>query len=645
MTANFNEKVEIIVDGRQILGHASRMLYGTIVEPIGTCIYGGLWAEMLTNRKFWAQPSEVDQAIVEGWVLKSNGNRDMARLDDAEPYSPPYCICLTPFQDQLGQPALCQSDLMVGKDRGYRGYFYARSGGGDNRLQVTLTHQGNPLFHKDFEGLSPSWQRQEFEFSSSQELVVDFIVEASGNGPVWVDSFSLMPMDNLEGVRKDVLETVRTLKPALIRFPGGCFADTYHWRLGVGDRDRRPAFRNEAYGTVEPNDFGTGEFLAFCQAVGAEPYINANFGSGSPQEAAEWVSYCNSPASSLLGSLRAKHGHAEPFNVLHWGVGNEIYGPWEVGHSDAASYARRFCEFNREMKAADPRIKLVAVGCDPHPMYDRLWNIVLLKHAAACIDYLSIHKYVPGSGNKILARYNPDILYKAIVAAPLEIERLLRATVDLVDLLAPEGSHIKVVLDEWNVWLHFNLEEGIDERHELRDALYAAGLFNALMRLGSRVGFAIQSLLVNVLGAIKVDALSCSLTPVGRAFELYARHSGELVLATKVRSPSFEVPHTDELPWMHDVPFLDACASVDTAGRKLLLAVVNRHPAEPLSSDVQISGLSFSPRVRIWELNAPEVDSIGEQIGIGEQSLSMGTGRFNYTFPAHSATIMELDLV
>jgi len=219
-------------------------------------------------------------------------------------------------------------------------------------------------------------------------------------GGVWAEGES----DDmfLGGARRELVEAIKSLNPALIRYPGGCFADGYHWKDGIGPRGERPIRKNRAWaklgpriGPQEDNHFGTDEFLNLCEAVGAAPQLTANVGSGAAQEAADWVEYCNGPADSKWGSERARNGHPAPYNVKYWYIGNEIFGNYEIGHEQPLEYVNTFKEYARAMRKVSPDLKLIACGNLFRGKMGKDINRIVLTGAGDMIDYLSIHQYVP----------------------------------------------------------------------------------------------------------------------------------------------------------------------------------------------------------------------------------------------------------
>ena len=252
-------------------------------------------------------------------------------------------------------------------------------------------------------------------------------------GGIWTEDGSAL--------RPDTLRLVQALKPTVIRYPGGNFASGYHWEDGIGPKDQRPVRMDKAWQSEESNQVGTDEFMAYCREVGAQPFLVVNDGSGTPEEAARWVAYCNEDASTEQGARRAANGHPEPYGVHWWGVGNEVWGQWQIGTTDAASYAKRLRAFVDAMRAVDPSIRIVAVGdkvmsgavADPGAQ----WNETVLREAGDCFDDLSFHLYQPDREGW-QDTYDPDELHKTVAAAPLDVERIIQRIGRQIETYAPD---------------------------------------------------------------------------------------------------------------------------------------------------------------------------------------------------------------
>jgi len=446
-------------------------------------------------------------------------------------------------------------------------------------------------------------------------------------GGVWVGEDSRIP--NLRGLRKDVLEVVKEIRPPIIRWPGGNFASGYHWEDGVGPREKRPVKYDLAWEAEEPNQFGTDEFIDFCREAGAEPYICVNAGSGTSEEAANWVEYCNRMGNSLYASKRVENGHSKPFNVKYWGIGNEVYGPWQIGHTDAANYAKSALEFAKLMRRVDPTIRLVAVGCDRDD-----WNYEVLKTAGEHVDYISLHKY-----------YGHEEDYYTVVASLLDAERSLKNLSGLIDAaMATKKRRVEIAFDEWNVWRReANRETGYTQKSTLQDGIFAAGIFHALHRLCKSVTMANLAQLVNVLPAIVTNERGLYVNPIYLAFKLYVNHSGDTALRTRTEAETYGA----EKIGVDNVPYMDCSATLHKDGGILYLAAINRHREEDIKGQIELRAFKPKRKGRVYELNAEEFSSANDfdspdKVKIVEKAVKDVSNEFSYTFPAHSVTVLEL---
>ena len=395
-------------------------------------------------------------------------------------------------------------------------------------------------------------------------------------GGVWVGEDSKIP--NMNGFRLDMLEAVKDIKPAIVRWPGGNFSSGYHWIDGVGPRDKRPRRFDMAWGAEEPNSFGTDEFMQWCRLVGAEPFVVVNAGNGTPEEAAQWVEYCNSSTNTHYASLRRRYGQPAPYGVKVWGIGNELYGKWQIGFNvDGEECARRTVEFANEMRMVDPNIKLVAVGCE-----DPEWNLDMVKKAGEYFDYLSVHIYIWGP--------KP---YRELVAVPANIEQRLNGVYGLVQSARQRFGvkrEIKLAFDEWNVWYPEAKAPLLHQFTNVGDAVFTGGVLNALERLCNKVPIGGFAQTVNVLPLILTDDDgNMVLSPQYLVFKLYGTNTGGLVLKSVVDSPS---DFSSELG--EHVPFVDLSATMTEDGGTLYLHLVNRHETE--TAELKVSFRGFKPK-------------------------------------------------
>lgn len=478
-------------------------------------------------------------------------------------------------------------------------------------------------------------------------------------GGIWTDDGSQL--------RPDTLALIRALRPPVIRYPGGNFASGYHWEDGIGPKDKRPRRYDAAWQSWESNQVGTDEFMAFCAEVGADPFLVVNDGSGTPEQAARWVAYCNDPPATEAGQRRAANGHAEPYRVRLWGVGNEVWGAWQIGHTGAAEYVERLRRFAAAMRAADPDIRIVAVGDGPlsnAPGNDSgdggiahsagyQWNDAVLRGAGDLIDYLSFHIYQPEQ-QAWQETYDLDVLHHTICAAPLDVEaivqRMAAQIAAHIAAVAPARA-IRVALDEWNVWL--SPPEGAATMHRvvytLRDALYAAGMFNVFHRQCNALTMANLAQLVNVLPLIVTDERRAVATALYYPFLLY-RDMERLAVNVRTDGPTFNSEGLGRNISPHqNVPYLDVSATRDETGRRLVLGIVNRHPTLDMDATFVLRGWKVLRPVQARVLGGSDplaANTLDEpdQVSVRPAPLPKIRGdRLTSRLPASSVTVLTLE--
>jgi alpha-L-arabinofuranosidase len=437
------------------------------------------------------------------------------------------------------------------------------------------------------------------------------------------------PLSDSDGFRKDVLAAARGIHVPLLRWPGGNFSSGYNWKDGIGPKDARPRRWDTAWQEEESNHFGTDEFVEYCRKLGAEPYITVNMGTGTMQDAADWVEYCNATTDTYWANQRRKNGHAEPYNVKFWGLGNEIYGSWQAGHKDAPTYAADALEFAKMMRWVDPTIQLVACG---GPGVD--WNMTVLEHTAHIVDYISLHHY---GGSLDTAKEFSDA---SAMAKQIEV---LDAVITAAMARTPKKERIGIAVDEWNIWFRSWFHRGnnhmLEEIYNLRDALWVASGLNTFHRMCGTVKLADMAQLVNVIAPIMSNETGVVLQTTYFPLKLYTEHCGDVALDALVRSDAF--------PDLPDTLYLDVSVTTDGSNQKLTLAVVNRHPTADISADIVIEGFKPKSSGEIFEINGPSLDATNtfdspNQVTTKQRSFSGAGPAFRQTFAAHSVTLVVM---
>jgi len=411
------------------------------------------------------------------------------------------------------------------------------------------------------------------------------------------------PLSDQRGFRKDILEAVKKIKCPILRWPGGNFASAYHWKDGIGPVEKRPKLLNYIWGGIETNEFGTDEFIEYCREAGAEPYFSVSLGTGTLDEALQWLEYCNLDTPTKYATLRKQSGHEKPYNVKYWGIGNEVYGPWQVGHCSASEYAEKLRQFAQFMKGIDPSIKIIAVGAD-----DPEWDMTVLKHAGKVIDYISIHQY-----------HGSEDHYETISSVYYIEERLklLRSLIKHLKL-----DHVKIAFDEWNVWYQTipekeMAEQGIvtlEESYALKDALFAAGVFCVMHRMSDIVEIANVAQMVNALGIIKTNKTSLVLTPIYHVFDLFVNHTGRTRLDMKLACDTYSIKAKSFFEGrisfsLENVPYIDGSATYDERTKTVSLALVN-YKDGTVKVTVDLSDFkTLSTQAVVHELTGPDAFS------------------------------------
>src|SRR5271166_3002095 len=402
------------------------------------------------------------------------------------------------------------------------------------------------------------------------------------------------PLSDSNGFRRDVLDAVRKLNVPILRWPGGNFSSNYHWRDGIGPRDQRPPRLEMAWGTVESNRFGTHEFLNYAETLGTEPYICANLGTGTWDEAQQWVEYCNSAEDTATTRLRKQNGRQDPWKVTYWGLGNEMDGPWQMGHRSAEDYGKFALEAAKLMKWTDKNIKLIAAGSSNfNPNADWTgWNRTVLEYLKHHADYLSLHMYVGNSNNDYYEFLGSSIELGSRIETA---EGIIRAA--LSDM--PEKRKIYIAWDEWNVWYRARggeKERGrriLEEHYNLEDALVVATFLNTFVNHAHIVKIANMAQLVNVIAPIFTNENGLFLQTIYYPLQLFASNSKGKALDLFVDSPRYYSRRFD------DIPYLDTSAGYDNGS--LVVNVVNRHKDQAIETEFELEDKQFNGAVEAIE--------------------------------------------
>ena len=392
---------------------------------------------------------------------------------------------------------------------------------------------------------------------------------------------------NVNGVRSDVIEALKKLKIPVLRWPGGCFADTYHWKDGIGPKDKRPSMLNVWWGNVkEDNSFGTNEFLNMCELLGAQPYISGNVGSGSPQELSDWVKYADHPnGSSPMTDLRQKNGRTNPWNVKYWGLGNEAWGCG--GNMTAEYYANVYRQFATFMNNPGKRLYRIASGASDD---DYHWTEVLMKEIPPYLyDALGLHHYSVIDWNKKSSATNfSEEEYFITMKKALLMDELVTKHSAIMDKYDPAKKK-GLVVDEWGGW--YDVEPGTNpaflfQQNTMRDAMIAGTTLNIFNNHCDRVRMANLAQTINVLQAvILTNEEKMILTPTYHVMEMYNVHQDAVMLPLELTSNDYTVGS-------EKLKAISASASRDKNGA-IHISLVNIDAENSQDVSIAINGMTF----------------------------------------------------
>jgi len=426
----------------------------------------------------------------------------------------------------------------------------------------------------------------------------------------------------------------------------------YHWQDGVGPKDARPPRMELAWGRLESNRFGTDEFMQYAREMGTEPYFSVNMGTGTIEEAQNWVEYCNVKEGPYYAELRKKHGYPDPYNIKYWSLGNEMDGFWQMGHLNAEDYAKKAIEAAKLMKLTSPDIKLIAAGSSNYrPNADpNEWNATILHEMRDVIDYLALHMYVG----------NPNDNYYNYLSTPLVLEERTKIVKGLIEREMEQADRgdrdpIYIAWDEYNSWYRARTDEtmagtrALEEHYNLEDALVIAGFLNAFIRNADIVKMANMAQLVNVIAPIFTNEKGLFIQTIYYPLQLFSTNvfgtSLDLFVDCETyKTDEFFVGLGESTTKQDKVPYLDVSATYYNG--EVIVNVVNRNKDKAIATDIISQTGNFDSDFSVVEVNGPDTKAVNDfgkttVEAKAKPSVKAKGNMFTYSFPPHSFTQLK----
>ncbi len=644
------QTVTATIDATHTAQPITKLIFGGFMEPATTRV----WAEMLTDRKFVNEINSKPPVVPQTGFFRRRGSLprwipvgadEFVNMDKSNAYVGEWSPMIR--LESTTPHGIGESGFSLRAHRDYTGRVVLAGNPGTN-AEVSLIWGSEPADRQTVKVriLSSTYEKYQLKFTAGGETTKGTLqIVAAGNGSFHIGAVSLMPADNLSGFKADEIRVLKEQGIEIARWPGGNFVSAYDWRDGIGDADKRPPRRELAWGMLESNDMGIDDFMTFCNLLGAEPYIAVNTGLGDAHSAAEEVEYVNGLATSPMGKWRAANGHSAPYGVKIWGIGNEMYGPWQWGHIPIDQYEEKHNMVVAAMRKVDPSIKVIASGATPEEIswtcienrqfatfpgrekvedkvpfafgsiYD--WTGGLVEHSADYIDYLGEHFY--GYPNwyvdEATQQFVPaidDSLADKVRRMPNRVEFKFEAWDEYVRRMPYlKDKDIRFAFDEWSPRFHpISAADGTPTPDDpMLNPLTEALVYHEFFRHSDKVGLAVAT---GGMGMMALDQYgdAIGLRTDGMVMKVLHDHfAGALPVAVSGDSPQHTIKgtvavDTSARPSGSPTWPLDVFAALSDDRSKLVVSVVN--PTETTQNGkLTVNGVRANGPVRLWQLTAP----------------------------------------
>lgn len=677
----------VTIDTRQTAAPVSPYEYGMFIEHIGQLIYRSLWSEMLDDRKFYfpIRPAEPGTATpAQGGPFRNMQMRKWLPIGPAEAVlmdkDDPFVGEQSPRieLDASTPHGIRQSGFALVKGKKYTGYIWLRATPGAKVKVALVWGQGaNDRQTVALPALTAMYKVLPFTLTAGADTDAGALeIAGNGTGNFHVGAVSLMPADNLDGFRPEVIAQLKQLHSGFWRLPGGNFISDFNWYDSVGPRDKRPPDFDYAWNAMQTNDVGMDEFMTFCKLIGVEPYITVNAGFGDAHSAAQEVEYINGSASTPMGAMRARNGHPEPYRVKFWDIGNEPYGPWQLGRTDLKYYLLKHNEFAKAMRAADPSMTLLASGSMPeeailegvaadwHIPIDQAgicsaadWTCGFLQHDWGNFDGVTEHWYTRAG-----TRWDRENAEKGIKVGRLEagyvpdqetVLEWVRRPSDRVHLKGEEWQEYEQRFAEMktkNIFMSNDEYAYTGGQPDLKLALAYAMVFNEMLR---ETGFLRMTAFTMGVSTLDFNQTAATLNTNGLLFKLYGEHlgAGSIPVALTGNSPQ-------PAPTQHIVGGLprtragsptyplDMFAALSADHKFLTVAVVNATDSEQKFS-LNVSGVRLAGGATLWQMTGKTLDAanhVGQPPQVEVKESAIGAAPSTLTVAPISVDIYRFPL-
>jgi alpha-L-arabinofuranosidase len=662
--------IRAVINATETHAPISGNIYGQFIEHIANIINHGLWAEMLDDRKFYypvidREPPPATTGRTPGRRWTAIGPVDAIAMDSGNSYvgdvSPSIALHATEERGLRQQGVGLKSGVpFTGR------IVLAASRNAQVSVSIVYNENTGDRHTVALEVEAGKYETYPLTFPAIGETASGiFEITAVGNGTLHIGAVSLMPSDNMNGFRREVIALLKSLNSGVYRFPGGNFVSAHEWRHAIGDPDRRPPIWDPVWGAVQPNDVGTDEFIALCRLLDVEPYITVNAGFGDAWSAAQLVEYANGSIDTPMGALRAENGYPEPYGVKFWGIGNEAWGSWQMGAMALDQFVVKHNQFARAMRDVDPSIVLIASGAMPDAMTcsgesmkrtgsirteylgPADWTGGLFRHCLDNLDMISEHFYTYGNER-------------------FDVEKGQRVPLNpnepLIDWMRRPANHVKTKVEAYRDYLE--LIPGLKEKHipiALAEWAYSqviphsykvvpayAWVFHEMIRYSNLYEIGNFTFATSLVSSTRTDAV---LNPAGLLFKLYANNFGTIPVTVSGNSPQTapRYPVGGQEPRINagspTYP-LDVVAAWTEDRQALTVAVINPTESEQ-AMNLNITGIELSGTGTVWRMAPEDLNArnlVGETPEVVIEEAAITGIPANPVFPPHSVTMYKLEV-